>query len=99
MAFCISPKELGILVALLGTEIACDLNDEEQNLVGNFFVAVGSVILAVNAQGSYLESLSDDDDQMKMKTKIKDLEKQVRIMKSIIIPETETKSADKEDGK
>ncbi|MFD3157883.1 hypothetical protein ACFIJ5_13595 [Haloimpatiens sp. FM7330] len=50
-----TPNEIVILATILGIIIAEKLNPKEQNVVGNFFEALGQIILTINAQVQNLQ--------------------------------------------
>jgi len=51
------PEELGLLAAVLGTALAQGRTPGEQNVLGNFLVTVGSVLMTIAAQGEHLNKL------------------------------------------
>lgn len=78
--FNVGPEELGLLSGLIGVGISSKLSDEQQNVVGNFLVAIGSVILTVSAQQEAIESRCSSDDQKEMQHRIQNLEKQLAMI-------------------
>ena len=74
----LSPNELAILAALLGLLIADSLDDEGQNVVGNFIEAVGQIILTVSAQAEAIESTKREGTYESLDSRIKNLEDQLK---------------------
>lgn len=46
----IPPKQFALIAAFLGILLTCDLDTEEQNAIGNFFLSLGQTILTAAAQ-------------------------------------------------
>ena len=53
----LSGNELALIATLSGYIIAKGLSPEEQNSIGNFFEAVGQILLCIGSQEQYLQSL------------------------------------------
>lgn len=62
----LTPNEMGIFSATVGTILAQYLSPPQQNIVGNFFESVGQVILTIGAQGQYINSLKINPDTSKI---------------------------------
>lgn len=77
----ISSEELALLSALVGIGISCNLDDEEQNIVGNFISSVGQIILTVSASLESKESNENNEvKNCKLDKRINDLERQLSII-------------------
>lgn len=68
----IDPTELSVLSNVFAISIAKDRSSDEINVLGNFIVAVGGILLTIAAQQQSLESMQNK------KTQIKDLKKQIK---------------------
>ena len=55
-----TPCELATLATVVGVIIAAKLNVNEQNVIGNFLVGVGQIILIIAAQGQNIESQEEN---------------------------------------
>ncbi|AVP55765.1 hypothetical protein [Clostridium tetani] len=62
---CASPEELSFIANIIAIELSAGKNADELNVLGNFIVAIGGLMLAIAAQKQNLESLSKDDDNKK----------------------------------
>ncbi|MCW2278483.1 hypothetical protein [Heliophilum fasciatum] len=56
----LSPKELVIIAALIAILIIDDLSADDLNVLGNFVVAVGGLLLTAAAQKSSQESAAEN---------------------------------------
>lgn len=54
--FSMPPKQYALLSSLLGILFVENLDTDQQNSLGNFFVSVGSSMLAAAAQAQLIES-------------------------------------------
>lgn len=52
--------ELATLATIVGILIAAKLNDNEQNLIGNFTLDVGQIILIIAAQAQNIEAQKEN---------------------------------------
>jgi hypothetical protein len=81
----IGANELGLLAALIGIALACDKTPDEQNILGNFIVGIGCIILVIASQAQYLASLEDKKngiDTEELKRQILELQKQINEIKN-----------------
>ncbi|TWH51721.1 hypothetical protein [Sporomusa sp. KB1] len=82
----IGANELGLISAVLGTVIAHDKTPDEQNVLGNFIVGIGCIILVIASQGEYLSSLqekkNENKDSLEIKKQIQEMQKQIDAIKS-----------------
>ncbi len=53
----ISPLELTLLGILVGLIAIAELNTDELNVVGNWLIGVGGIMIIAASQGGYLSSL------------------------------------------
>jgi hypothetical protein len=63
------PEELGLLAALLGVAPARLISIEELNVLGNFLVAVGSIVLVIAAQAELLRVQNEEKEKEAKDTK------------------------------
>lgn len=56
----IGAKPLGALAAILALALADDLGADELNILGNFFVGIGSIMLIIAAQKQFLSTQRED---------------------------------------
>lgn len=75
--FNVGPEELALLSAIIGVGISEKLGDEGQNVVGNFLVSVGSIILTVSAQNEALEKCNKKSKDKELMDRIQALENQL----------------------
>lgn len=59
-----TPKELSILANAIAIELAECRSADEINVLGNFIVAVGSLLLTIAAQEQNLQSIQDKQKEM-----------------------------------
>ena len=59
----LSGNELAIIASISGYFLAQGLTPEEQNTIGNFFEAVGQILLCIGSQNQYLDSVRDDNNR------------------------------------
>lgn len=82
----IGASELGLLSAVLGIVIAYDKTPGEQNVLGNFIVGIGCIILVIAAQAEYLNSLeekkNENEDSLEIKKQIQEMQKQIDVIMS-----------------
>ena len=82
----IGATELGLISAVLGIVIAYDKTPGEQNVLGNFIVGIGCIILVIAAQAEYLNSLqekkNENEDSLEIKKQIQEMQKQIDTIKS-----------------
>ncbi|HWR45652.1 hypothetical protein [Sporomusa sp.] len=57
----IGANELGALAAILAIILADDLDADELNTLGNFTVALGSIMLVIAAQKQFLKAQQEKD--------------------------------------
>ncbi|MBU5590989.1 hypothetical protein KQI89_04370 [Clostridium sp. MSJ-4] len=55
----ICPKELATLSTIVALNLSTDNSADDNNVLGNFLVAVGSIILTIAAQQQNLSALQD----------------------------------------
>ncbi|CQR73598.1 hypothetical protein SOV_30940 [Sporomusa ovata DSM 2662] len=82
----IDANELGLISAVLGIVLAYDKTPDEQNVLGNFIVGIGCIILVIAAQAEYLNSLqekkSENGDSLEIKKQIQEMQKQIDVIMS-----------------
>jgi hypothetical protein len=72
----ISPTELSILANVVALALAEDKTTDEINVLGNFIVGVGGLLLTIAAQQQSLQAIQDKQQQLQdLKKQIKQLEK------------------------
>jgi hypothetical protein len=72
----ITPNELSILANAIALGLAEDKNADELNVLGNFIVAVGGLLLTIAAQQQSLQAIQDKQQQIQdLKKQLKQLEK------------------------
>ena len=80
-----TPCELDTLSTVIGVIIASKLNVNEQNVVGNFLVGVGQIILIIAAQAQNIQSLNEnqngDNGNSNSAVSNNDLQKQIDELK------------------
>ena len=80
-----TPCELATLSTVIGVIIASKLNVNEQNVVGNFLVGVGQIILIIAAQAQNIQSLNEnqngDNGNSNSAVSNNDLQKQIDELK------------------
>lgn len=78
----ISSEELALLSVLVGIGISCNLDDEDQNIVGNFISSVGQIILTISAslEASEKNNKNNESRNCKLNKRVKDLERQLSII-------------------
>jgi len=70
-----SSEQLAVFANLLALSISKGKNSDQLNVIGNFVVAVGGLLLAMAAERSSCESKQDKLKQLRdLKKQIKDLE-------------------------
>ncbi|MCB2289094.1 hypothetical protein LGK97_04840 [Clostridium sp. CS001] len=76
-----TPCELATLATIVGILIAAKLNVNEQNVIGNFTLDVGQIILIIAAQAQNIEAQKKnqygDNGDSNSKVDNKDLQKQI----------------------
>jgi hypothetical protein len=60
----ITPNELSVLTNAIALGLADDKNADELNVLGNFIVAVGSLLLTIAAQQQSLQAIQDKQQQI-----------------------------------
>ena len=75
----LSPNELAILSTILALSIAEGRTASDLNIIGNFIVAVGGILLTMAPQKEILERQAAENAEKQ--DKIKDLEKQIKDLK------------------
>jgi len=74
-----SAEQLSILANVLAIAISKDKSTDQLNVMGNFIVAVGGLILAMAAQRQICESKNDKLKQIQdLKKQLKELENSLR---------------------
>ena len=68
----ITPNELSVLANAIALGLSDDKTADELNVLGNFIVAVGSLLLTIAAQQQSLQAIQDKQQQ------IQDSKKQIR---------------------
>jgi hypothetical protein len=100
----ISPEELALIAALIGIVLAEELTIEEQNVLGNFIVEIGCVLLVTASQGEFLKTVqaagkkneTDTEGEIKeIKTQLNDLKKQL----DMLVDHTNTPISTKKENK
>ncbi|MDF2880505.1 MAG: hypothetical protein K0R54_1062 [Clostridiaceae bacterium] len=56
----ICPNELAILSTVVAIALSTDQSADDNNILGNFLVAVGSIILTIAAQQQTIDSLQNN---------------------------------------
>lgn len=78
----IGASELGLISAVLGIALAYDKTPGEQNVLGNFIIGIGCIILVIASQTEYLNSLKEkqnvNEDSSEIKKQIEDMQKQIK---------------------
>lgn len=70
-----SGEQLSLMINCLAISTSKDKNSDELNVIGNFIVALGGLLLAIAAQRQSCENKQDKLKQIKdLKKQIKDLE-------------------------
>ena len=59
----LSPKELSILANVIALALAEEKTPDQLNVLGNFIVAVGSLLLTIAAQQQSLQNIQDTINQ------------------------------------
>ena len=72
---CCNPEQLSFIANLLAITISKGKSTDEVNVIGNFIVGVGGLILTIAAQRQFCESKQDKIKQ------IEDLNKQIKSIK------------------
>lgn len=62
----LTPNEVGVLGSAIGIIICQGLTPSQQNTIGNFFELIGQVVLAIGAQGQYVNILKVNPDTSKI---------------------------------
>lgn len=79
--FSMSPEQFTALATLLGFLLAEELNLDEQNSLGNFFMSIGQTLATYAAQASLLQSNQDSqqltDRLMLLKCQLNDIEQEL----------------------
>ncbi|WP_066639028.1 hypothetical protein [Desulfolucanica intricata] len=79
--FSIPPKQFTLLATLIGFLTAKDLDVDEQNSLGNFFIAIGQVLVTIASQKTIFESKQDNQEIKQrlddLKRHINDIEKEL----------------------
>lgn len=82
----IGANELGLISAVLGIVIAYDKTPGEQNVLGNFIVGIGCIILVIAAQAEYLNSLQEkknkNEGSLEIKKQIQEIQNQIDVIMS-----------------
>ena len=73
------PKQFALLSSLLGFILIDDLNIDQQNALGNFFVNIGQAILTAAAQEQSLQNNNSQNDQILQE--IENLKSQISLLK------------------
>lgn len=73
-----SPEELVILSVLLTFLISEDTDSSDLNILGNWVVALGGLILTWAAQKQYLETAQETSQQKDANTSIEDIKQQIQ---------------------
>jgi hypothetical protein len=73
-----SPEELTILSLLLAFSVSENNDADELNVLGNWIVAVGSLILTWAAQKQYLETAQETSQQKDAGTAMEDIKQQIK---------------------
>lgn len=80
--FNIPPGQFALLANLIGIAFAKNLNSDQQNSLGNFFMSIGQSLATFNAQQSLQQSQTDNQqmyDQIQlMKEQLKFFEDRIR---------------------
>lgn len=62
----LSGNELAIIASISGYFLAQGLTPEEQNSIGNFFEAVGQILLCIGSQNQYLDSIKEKGENISL---------------------------------
>lgn len=73
------PKQFALLSSLIGIKIIDDLNIDQQNAIGNFFVNIGQAILTAAAQEQSLQNNNSQSDQILQE--IENLKNEISLLK------------------
>ena len=73
----IGPDELAILATLLAVALSKGLSFEQINVIGNFLVAIGSIMLTIAAQGEALKAQSEPTEKDTQK-QLQDMQEQLK---------------------
>ena len=74
----INPYEFAALSAIIGLLISSGLTVPEQNSIGNWFEALGQIILTINAQASLINQNQSNE-------RISNLENEINILKEFLL--------------
>lgn len=81
----LSPNSLAVLAAIVSILISNGFDPSDLNVLGNFIVAVGSIILTIAAQEENLKNKSDSEQQKQLiDQQIETLKKQIELMQKQI---------------
>lgn len=61
----LSPEDLLILTNALAIALAKDKNSDELNVLGNFFIGVGSLLVIISSQQQLLQSIKEKNNAKK----------------------------------
>lgn len=74
----ISPVELTILAVVIGFLAIFVLDNDELNVIGNWVIGIGGIMIIAASQGDYLEGLKNNDCRVEnLKQQISLLQKEV----------------------
>lgn len=76
--FRLCPETLGILSAVIGVGVSNGLDDNQQNVLGNFLVSTGSIILTIAAQADAIDDSQSDKERVALEKRVNDLEEQIQ---------------------
>lgn len=70
----VSPMCLVLITVVISIVFIDLLNTDEQNVVGNVFIAIGSIIIVAASQGTFLADMKNDQAQKEL------LERQLELL-------------------
>ena len=75
------PKQFATLATVFGFLLLDDLNVDQQNALGNFFLSIGQTMFTSAAQEQALQSCNSKNDNNQVHEDIEDLKKQITLLK------------------
>ena len=88
--FSIPPVQFTALATIIGILLSCDLDADEQNSLGNFFLTIGQVLATIASQQAVFESNPDNQKIIRnldnIRDNINDIVRQLRFQKLKISP-------------
>ena len=75
------PKQFVTLATVFGFLLLDDLNVDQQNALGNFFLSIGQTMLTAAAQEQALQSCNSKNENDQVHEEIEVLKKQITLLK------------------